>query len=168
MKTWMLAAIAFIGMGVLAQPAQAQWGFGVEAGWADDLEFGIGARAQTPIGGMITDDEESFLSDVTLIISGLWYVDPCGVSGVDCSAIQVDADGIVPLEFGEGFAPYAGAGLHMGRVSVGDFSDTELGLNVLGGARFALSGLTAFGEARYQLGGFEQLLFVFGIMVGGS
>jgi opacity protein-like surface antigen len=160
--------IAFVGLGILAQPAEAQWGFGVEAVYADDLEFGIGLRGQTPIGAMITEDEESILSDVTLILSGDWYLDPCGVSGVDCSAIEIGANGVIPLEFGEGFAPYAGAGIHAGRIAVGDFDDTEFGLNVLGGARFALSGLTAFGEAQYQLGGFEQLKFVFGIMLGGS
>ena len=69
--------------------------------------------------------------------------------------------------------PYVGGGLNIARVSVdlgsfGSASDTEIGLNVLGGLKLNLSGLDAFTEARLSLGGGEQFAVMFGILFGGN
>lgn len=50
------------------------------------------------------------------------------------------------------FTPYAGPGLSISRASNGS-SDTDLGLNLVAGARFGLGSLTPFIQAQFALGG---------------
>src|SRR5690606_34189644 len=74
----------------------------------------------------------------------------------------------IPLVGVTGFAPYVGGGLNIARskfewegVSVpgiveipgGSESNTELGLNIVGGANFNLAVIRPFAELRYQIHG---------------
>lgn len=57
------------------------------------------------------------------------------------------------------FTPYAGPGLSISRYSAdedlvgGDVDNTDLGINLLAGARFGLGSLTPFIQAQFALGG---------------
>jgi hypothetical protein len=43
-----------------------------------------------------------------------------------------------------------------------------VGLNLLGGLKFALGSLSSYAEGRFELGGGEQLVLTFGVLVGGG
>lgn len=66
-----------------------------------------------------------------------------------------------------GIEPYLGAGVNVARAGqkVDDFSEstTEIGLNVLGGARLARGGHAFFAEARGELGGGRQVVVTAGV-----
>lgn len=103
-----------------------------------------------------------------------------GISGADVSCSLFSIKGNAIYEFGGGgttaFTPYAGAGIALAiaraEVSVPGFSasesDTEVGLNLLGGARFEAGGFQPFVQAEVGLGGADifsivgGLLFTFG------
>lgn len=172
MKKWGTVLGVIAAAALVAQPAQAQVQFGVQGNYADDVDFGIGARAQFDVGSMIA--EEGPLSSLTGVASVDYYFPDCGGdffgggSDIDCSYLEVNGNALYPLDIAEGVAPYVGAGVHFGRFSVEDVSDSEVGLNALGGLNFDLGGVTAFAEGKIELGGMEQFVITFGALLGGA
>ena len=85
-------------------------------------------------------------------------------------------------EFGvdnQSFTPYAGAGIGISRVSVDldlgafggfDGSDTDFGLNLIGGATFGQGNLTPFAQAQITFGDVELFALAGGILftIGGN
>jgi len=69
-----------------------------------------------------------------------------------------------PVEQSRTFFPYLGGGLNIGRAEVAGVSDTELGVNVVGGSKFDAEGLTPFVEARIELEGYEQIVVTGGVL----
>ena len=64
--------------------------------------------------------------------------------------------------------PYVGGGLNIGHRSREGFDDdTDLGLNLGGGVRFPFENTTPFLEARFTIGGEEQLVIGGGVLFGG-
>lgn len=72
------------------------------------------------------------------------------------------------------FRPYVGGGLNFARWSMdipaelkpfieGSASDTELGLNLIGGAEFGVGRFKPFAELRAQISGGEQVVLAAGI-----
>lgn len=156
----------------LAAPAAGQVAFGPQVSWGDAFDFAIGGRAQVPLTQFVTAEAESPLSTLLLIGSfDLFFPDDGGIDGLDVTYFELNANAAYPLEV-EGLSPYVGGGLNIGRYAVsfgGDTSShTEAGLNVLGGLGFLLGGFNTYAEARYALGGFEQLILTFGVLFGGS
>jgi hypothetical protein len=172
MTKWLIAAGVTLAVGLTAQPAAAQAQFGVQGNYSDDFDFGIGARAQFDLGSAI--DPEGPLADLMGVVSFDYYFPDCDPA--DCSFFEVNGNALYPLDFGEGFTPYVGGGLHLARASaeidtgfgVEDASDTEIGLNALGGALFGLGTLDAFVEAKIELAGAEQFVLTFGVLFGGA
>lgn len=73
------------------------------------------------------------------------------VQGV--TAMQLNANALYPFAIDHPtIMPYAGAGLGLYYVSVGEFSATELGLNLIGGAEFAVGNLKPFAQGRFTVG----------------
>lgn len=64
------------------------------------------------------------------------------------------------------FTPYAGAGLGIGFSNVdtpaGDVSDTDIGVNIVGGAVFGFGSIRPFAQARLKLGGDADLATLHG------
>ncbi|HUF11581.1 MAG TPA: hypothetical protein VMN78_00610 [Longimicrobiales bacterium] len=172
MTKWNAVPVALALGFFAASPAEAQVGFGVQGSWGDDSDLGVGARVVAPVGHMITADGGSVLAGLKAIGSFDWFFIDCP-DGVDCSWIEINANGAVPLPL-EGFSPYVGAGLNIARISFEseeqgvpgafDVSDTEVGLNLLGGLDFPLGGLNAFAEGRFELGGGEQFVVTVGVL----
>lgn len=172
----LLAAGLVISSAMTATEVQAQR-FGAEIGIADDFGLGIGPRFTTEIEAF-GDDEDSLLKDLRAMIDALYYVDP--ISGCDqCSAWEINANGAVPIEVGDGdLDVYVGGGLNVTRFSIDtgvdlpgfsfDASSTDLGVNLLGGLNFDLGSFDAFAEAGFTLGGGEQFGIKGGILVGGG
>ncbi|HSJ13193.1 MAG TPA: hypothetical protein VK939_02185 [Longimicrobiales bacterium] len=169
MKTWgvVLGMVAMLGAG--ASNAEAQR-IGVQGNWSDDFDLGIGARVELNLPNLLTS--EGPLAN-TFLIGSFDYFFPDCPADLDCSYWEINGNLAVPFAV-SGLSPYAGAGLNIARIDVGledsDFSgsDTEIGLNLLGGLRFPIGGVSAYGEARLELGGGEQFVLTFGAMVGGS
>jgi opacity protein-like surface antigen len=166
MKVWQLATGAAMALAISAGSAQAQ-AFGVQANYANDFDFGIGARLEYGLPNLITSSGK--LANTFLIGSVDFFFPDCG--GGDCSYMEGNLNLAVPVG-ASSLRPYAGAGLNYARISVdtgfGDASSSEIGVNVLGGLRFNLGGMSTFGEARYELGGGEQFVLTFGVLLGGS
>lgn len=166
---WM--ALAVVVSAAAAAPASAQR-FGVHANWADDVDFGIGARMEVDAQGLFTDDEP--FSRTFFLGSFDYFFPDCG--SFDCNYWEINAGLAIPIIAAD-IDPYVGAGINIASFGYDedlpdefDFggSDTDVGLNLLGGIRFPLGNLSAFGEGRLELGGGEQLVLSFGVMLGGS
>lgn len=176
---WCRAGWFVVLLFAVAGPVSAQR-FGVQANWSDDFDFGVGGRVEVDLPNLFTD--QGPFSRTYLIGSFDYFFPDCGaqdepVSDFDCSYWEVNAGLAIPLAAAS-VDPYVGAGLNIARFSV-DYSgdvpgvdlgadDTEIGLNLLGGLRFPIGGISAYGEGRLELGGGEQFVLTFGILVGGT
>lgn len=166
---------AIIGLAALfhGAPAQAQWAIGpqasyiFDAGNGDGLDmFGIGVRAQNTIGSYLTSDASNPFSRTRFVGTFDWFFPDCP-NGVDCSYLEFNFNGAVPFTL-EKISPYLGAGLNIARTHAevngnGD-SNTDAGLNLLGGLDLHLGNMAAFTEARLELGGGEGFALTFGLL----
>ena len=73
--------------------------------------------------------------------------------GSDASAFTVDLNGLYVFQTEGAFSPYAGAGLGIVRTSVSSLSDTDVGLNLAGGAEYEAGLIRPFAQAQFSLGG---------------
>ncbi|MGI9174221.1 MAG: hypothetical protein ACR2GR_02725 [Rhodothermales bacterium] len=101
-----------------------------------------------------------------------------GLNGV--TLLQVDANALYPFEVNsEKFSPYAGGGLAISYVSVegedfglsdfgieidNSYSNTDVGLNLVGGTFFNVGAIRPFAEARFTLGNGSALSLKSGVM----
>lgn len=140
----------------------AQVGLGGQLSVADDADLGIGARATF---GLPTPAPLE-------IIATADYFFPDDGPGVDVTYWELNANLVYLFQIPASvIAPYAGGGLNFVRFSFDSelfpgeaYSDTDLGVNLLGGARFNLGPITPFGELRIELGGGEQFVFSAGAL----
>lgn len=137
---------------------------GAQASFADDADFGIGPRLQI---------------ELPRVASGLWiassfdYFFPdqgFGTSVDDVDYWEFNANLLYDIALANvtNLVPYIGAGLNVARVSttVGSesASNTDLGLNIVGGASFPLASVTPFVEVRIEVEGGEQFVVAGGIL----
>ncbi len=158
---------------VLAPSAvNAQVNLGGQLSFADDYDIGLGVRATF---GLPT------AAPLEIITTADYYF-PDGVTGIDISYWEINANLVYLFNIPSSIvAPYAGGGLNYAHASVSadlsqfgvDFpgelpaiegSQSDLGLNLLGGARFNLGSITPFGELRIELNGGEQFVFSAGAL----
>lgn len=168
MRKAMIVLAAVAAVGLVAQTASAQTSdtrpvrFGVQADWGtDNVDFGIGARIVYPALGTALNVKglEGYASfDYFFPGNSLtyWELNP----GVTYN---------LTIQGMRGFSPYVGGGLNVAHASVdlgafGKASDTKVGLNLLGGGRFALGKLAAYAEGRIEISGGERFVATFGIL----
>jgi hypothetical protein len=172
MKRWSLftGIVAFIICA--AAPIQAQVSYGPLLAWsdADNVTAGVGARAEIGMAGKLAADGP--LAGVFSSLSGTYFFMDCPES-VDCSFLEFSGNLNMPFAVSESLSPYAGAGLHYARMTVGvsgfgSGTATDTGLNVLGGLKFGLGGMNAFAEAKLGIGGAEHLVISAGVLFGGK
>ncbi len=148
---------------------QAQLDVGAQASWAEDVDFGVGARGslRLPVASVPLEATAAF--DVFFpSIDGISYYE---FNANVAYLIQVPNS---PVQ------PYVGGGLNFAIISadeitetilgqpivIGGGSSTEVGLNILGGARFNMSPkLAPYGELRFEAGGGEQFVVTAGLLV---
>lgn len=144
------------------QEASAQFGLGVRGGYNLDaftesgLEegaFALGGEARFGLGAL-----------PVILNPGAEYT----FTGLDnVTVLQFDANVLYPFGLNNStFTPYVGAGLGVTRVStdteVGliqiEDSETDFGLNIIGGASFGFGAIQPFAQARITLG--EHLAYL--------
>ena len=139
---------------------------GLQASYADDAEFGVGARAlwRLPVE-----------APLDLIGSFDYFFPPETEGAVTVEAGYWEANGNLAYRLGRRrFRPYLGAGLNVARSrarltflgrETGAASDTALGANVLAGLRrVRASGFDLFVEARFEIKGGEQFVATVGLL----
>jgi hypothetical protein len=153
-------AVACLGA-VVTHPASAQaWHFAPQLSYANDYNFGIGARAEVDLASMVPAAR-----NVT-VIGSFDYFFP----GYSVNPWEINVDGAyrftipsVPI------MPYAGAGLdftHWG-VNIGgnSYSYSKVGLNLLAGTKFQKLGtLTPYAELRLELRTGGQFVLTGGVL----
>lgn len=155
----MLAVPAMLLFG--GREASAQLQFGVHASVATETDLGLGGRLLFGL--------EQFVIGMEGIAS-LDYFFPD-----NSDYWELNGNIVVPVPITEGFEPYLGGGLNLGFFSfeedpggTGDNTDTEIGLNLVGGMKFATTNFRPFLEVRGTIAGAEQLVFTGGILLGGA
>lgn len=143
-------------------PAPQPVSFGVQASFGTDTDFGIGARVvfglrslfpTTPLDAHVAFD----------------YFFPDAPAGTDVTYWEINGNVAYRIPNVRGsLAPYVGGGLSIAHASVdvgvGSASDTDVGLNLLGGTTFGTrSKVKPFAEARVTLGGGDQLVITGGV-----
>jgi hypothetical protein len=172
MRTLFRTTLPLVLLVLSTAPAHAQR-FGVQLDWGDDSDLGIGGRAEFTLGSLFASS--GAFSRMYGIGSFSYFFPDCDdtVVDVDCRYWEINLNGAVPL-VAQDIDPYIGGGLNLAHSSIdadgpgGDGDDTELGINLLGGLRFLIGTLSAFAEARAELGGGEQFVLTAGILLGGS
>lgn len=156
-----LTAVAFLLAVAFPLTSQAQ----MESG----SDFKVGPRASIPLNDL-SDFGSSFaiggearydLSgrvDYPIQLSGAFdyhFVDQQNILGqtVDASAYTIDLNGLYSFPTEGTFAPYAGAGLGIVGTSVGNTSDSDVGLNLVGGAEFEAGSVRPYLQGQFSLGG---------------
>jgi hypothetical protein len=153
-----------LGLIVLAaHPAAGQVRFGPQVSWGDDADLAIGGKL---LFGLASLAGESRNLEGSASLD--WFLDCEG-----CSYFEITGGVLYRFDIGEQALPYAGGGLNFSHFSSdsdtpgANGSDSELGLALMGGIQFPLGALTAFTDARITLGGAEQAVISFGILLGG-
>jgi hypothetical protein len=158
-------------------PVGGGFKFGPRAAFGTDYDFAIG--------GMATLGFNTVLFEGTGPLTGSlafdYFID-CpfdnnlfGNDDFSCSFFEIAPTAFVPISGGF----YAGAGLNYARYSASydgpsipgvdtDLSSSDIGLALQGGYMFPLGGMSGMADARFALGGSEQLVLAFALMFGGS
>ncbi len=134
-------------------PLSAQVRFGVQADWGDNSDFGIGGRLEhglaklfpkVPLRGAASFD----------------YFFP----GNSLNYWEINYNVFYQLK-ADALTPYAGGGLVLAYASANGNSNSDLGVNLGGGLKFATgSKLTPFIEGRIELGAGEQFVLTGGLL----
>lgn len=164
MKMWRSFAAAAASVVILSSSAQAQ-AIGIQGVWGEDTDLGLGARLEWGLNNVFTT--QGAFSRTFLITEFNYYFPDFCEDVDDCSFWEINGNIAVPIT-AQTIDPYAGLGLNIARVSVLGESDSEVGLNLLGGLRFNLGRLGAYTEGRFVLSGAEQFSLTFGLLVGGG
>jgi hypothetical protein len=154
-KTLVMAAAMLCLVAVESASAQGfRWG--PELSLATDADLGLGARVEFDLNG-----------PPLTIIGSFDYYFPGG------SHDYFEFNGNLVYNFNIPSAPtitpYAGGGLNIAhwsrdRGDEPDTSDTDPGLNILGGARFDVGSVILFGEMKFTIEGGDQFVITGGVL----
>lgn len=150
--------------------AAAELPVAVQLSYGTETHLGIGARLNL----RLLQNRGGAAGRLSLVTSFDYFFPPQGEGlgdlGVSSSYFEINENLVFALSRPprRGLEPYVGGGLNIARASVrvDDFSDTEtnLGINVLAGARLHRAGsFVLFGELRYERGGGRQTVLTAGI-----
>lgn len=149
-KSLVAAAIMLCLMGVETASAQGfRWGPEVSLG--TDTDLGLGARAEFDFSG----------SALTIIASFDYYFPDGPVNYWEINGNLIYNFNIPSAPT---VTPYAGGGLNIGHASSDGSSDTDPGLNLLGGTRFDAGSIMPFVEVKFTIEGVEQFVVTGGIL----
>jgi len=153
----LLVAVCLAVFVLVPSAGYAQLDMGGQLSWGDEFDLGLGARVvlripseRVPLEAIGTFDY--FFPDEDDL--NYWELNTNVVYRIPVQ---------VPM-----LTPYAGAGINIAHVSIDtdavDASDTEIGLNLLGGIKYDAGPFTSFGELRFELDGGEQFVLSLGVL----
>lgn len=152
-RSWLVALGIAVGLALgSAREARAQVYLGPQVNLATDTDLGVGGRLLANI----EDANLEFASSFDVFF-------PEGPA--DYWELNGNLFYHFHLPENPSVLPYLGGGLNVATFSNGD-SNTETGLNLGGGARFPLENVSPYVEGRAVVGGVEQFVFTFGILLG--
>lgn len=157
----LLVAVCLAALVAVPSTAHAQMDLGGQLSWGDDADFGIGARVVLGLP----------FEQVPLEVIGTfdYFFPDEGPGGADVTYWELNANIVyrIPVQVPM-LTPYAGTGINIAHASVDaegvDVSDTEVGINLLGGIKYNAGPVTPFGEMRFELDGGEQFVLSFGVL----
>ncbi len=160
-----LAGVAALVLAPTQANAQRSVFFGPQLNWGDDADFGIGGRVLVDIPGRFP---------LSIIGSFDYFFPDEDVAGVDLTYWEINGNLVYNFAIASAptFTPYAGTGLNIAYFStdvqttvgqVGD-SETDLGLNFLGGGRVQVGSIAPFFELRIEAWGGEQFVITGGVL----
>ncbi len=137
--------------------------FGVQVSWADDADVGVGAHVDFPMSAAFAGQP------LFLQVSGDFFF-----PGNDVTYFELNGNLLYKFRLqASPIAPYAGGGLNFAYAKIGggcsnvagaDCSNTDLGLNLVGGIQFPNAGrLLPFVQARFEISGGEQFVLSGGV-----
>lgn len=127
--------------------------FGPQLSLAEDTDLGVGGRALVNLSGM-----EGFE-----IAGSFDYFFPG--SNFDYWEINGNLHYNIQVSESEVFFPYIGAGLNYANASSGGVSNSDIGLNLVGGSKFqAAERFIPYAELRVEAGGGEQIVVTGGLL----
>lgn len=147
----------------------AQIDVGGHLSWADDADFGVGARGAVVIP----------LKAASLLATGSfdWFFPSTDIVDFNYYEFNTNLAYMIPLQ-NSPVEPYVGGGLNLAIISMDEITETilgqtivvgggtatELGLNLVGGAMFNVAPrISPYGELRVEIGGGEQFVFTGGV-----
>lgn len=146
-----------------ASDTSAQAKFGGQVSWGDDSDFGLGGRAAVDV------------AQAPLEVSGTFdFFFPDEPPGTELTYWEINGNlsYLIDIPEAPSLIPYLGAGLNIAHASLDfddvsprDGSETDAGLNLLGGMRFETTAyVLPFIELRLELGGGEQFVVSGGLI----
>jgi len=156
----LLVIVGLAGLLLVPGTAKAQFFVGAQGNWADDFDFGVGARAGFDFRQM----------DEPVAVFGTfdWFFPP-SASGVDNTYYEFNLNAVYMGGVNPKLDTWVGLGLNVARFR-SEVDGTEVasfdraGLNLVGGARGKFgSGLGAFFEIRYEIEGGKQFVLTGGL-----
>lgn len=168
MKKLMFMVAAFMCL-IGVQTGQAQVSFGPQLAWSDAVDLGLGARVEFGLADLF-GIEDGVFANLYASASGTYFFPEC--PGSSCSLVELNPNAVVPFEMDATVTPFVGAGLHLARSkwSVPDASisdtDTDVGLNILGGIKFPIGNLGGFAEGNFGISGAEHFTLSAGVLFG--
>lgn len=155
------ALIAAVSTEAPAQGAARPFNIGGQVSIGGDSDLGIGVRYENQLNSLMPS-----MPTLRAVVSGDFFFPG---QGVDWLEFNIGAVYGFSGMSGGSITPYAGGGLNITRTSVdvgfGGGSNTEVGLNLIGGARFrAMGSMTPYAELRLELGGGEQFVITGGLL----
>lgn len=146
MKPWIGIALACVLAALWVMPARAQTALGLVGQYGLDFEeFQLGAELHIPFRPV---DGFSFVPNIELYLRD----DPTVFS------LNADVHYAFGSQFTRSFVPYVGVGLAITRISNDGRSNSDAGLNLIGGANFRTRGRTVpFFQIEFRAGDFEDL-----------
>ena len=157
----LLVAVCLAAFVLVPSAAYAQLDLGGQLSWADDFDLGLGGRVvlglpfeQVPLEAIGTFD---------------YFFPDEDAPGVDVTYWELNTNVVyrIPVQVPM-LTPYAGAGINIAHASVDsdliDMSDTDVGINLLGGIKYNAGPVTPFAELRFELDGGEQFVLSFGAL----
>lgn len=159
-KTAFWAMVAMLCLAGVNQANAQEVHVGGQLSYGDDSDFGLGPR-------VVFDDPS--LGEFRIVATFDIFF-PDSPSGTDVDYWEINGNGIYDFQLrnSPNVIPYVGAGLNIAHASVGsgvlNASDTQLGINLLGGFEFIVGSVRPFVELRVELEGGEQLVVTGGIL----
>jgi opacity protein-like surface antigen len=170
MKKYGVLAVFVLNLVLSTSPLYAQVQFGGQVNYGTDTDFGVGARVALGL--------EQLLEGLEITGAFDWFFPDLENDDEDVDYTYFEVNGNVlyklSLQQTTAFIPYLGAGVNVAHGSLDseilgndevEISDTEVGMNVLGGMKVKLTeDVQPFIECRFEIGGGKQFVVTGGLL----